>query len=138
MIVKYAPEGGAVQSWTYAPQKVRQSAAEMVEKKFGGDWDEFNKKVLAGNAKARRVLLWHCLRTDHPVYRWEDTPDFAMAEVTVEFEPHELATIRGEIVKSKDIDEDVRASALSALDDIEAAELPKVDSKDDDSTIGAP
>lgn len=137
MIVKYTADGSPGQRWIYAPEKVKQSQAEMVEKKFGGDWDEFNKKVLAGNAKARKVLLWHCLRTDHPVYRWEDTPDFAMSEVTVEFEAHELANLRGVIAKSKDIDDDVRASALAAIDDLEDAELPKADSKSEDVSTGA-
>lgn len=137
MIVKYTADGSPEQRWIYAPEKVKQSQAEMVEKKFGGDWDEFNKKVLAGNAKARKVLLWHCLRTDHPVYRWEDTPDFAMSEVTVEFEAHELASLRGVIAKSKDIDDDVRASALAAIDDLEDAELPKADSKSEDVSTGA-
>ena len=117
MIVSYKPENGSPQTWTYAPAKVKQSEAEMIEKRFGNDWDAFNKAVLGGNSKARKALLWHCLRKDHPVFRWEDVPDFAMAEVTVEFEAQELADIRTALAKSKDLDDDVKASALATIDE---------------------
>lgn len=115
MRVTYSPEDGSPQTWEYIPSKVRQTEAEMLERKAGSSYDEYNKNVLAGYAKARKVLLWHCMRKDHPLYRWEDLPDFAMSEVVVEFDAVELADIRAAIVASK-IDEDDKAQALTMLD----------------------
>lgn len=128
MIVHYKPENGTEQSWDYQPTKVRQSEAEMIEKRAGCDWDAFNKNVLSGQARARKVLLWHCFRKDHPIYRWEDLPDFAMAEVSIEFDAKELVDIRAAVEKSTDISEDVRAGALEVLDS-QIAALPDADPK---------
>lgn len=116
MKVTFAPDGGAVQSWTYEPRKVRQSEAEMMEKRAGLSWDEFNGQLLKGAARPRKVLLWHCLRKDHPVLRWEDVPDFAMAEVTVEFDASELAEVRALVEKSKDASDEDKAALLEVLD----------------------
>lgn len=123
MIIKYTPEDGAAQEWAYAPLKVRQSEAEMIEKRSGMEWDAFNKALLSGNARARKVVLWHCLRKDHPIFRWEDVPDFAMSEVQIEFDAKELGDIRAAVEKSKDMADDIKSEALRVLDE-QLSELP--------------
>lgn len=127
MKVTFAPEGGSPQVWDYVPSKVKQSEAEMLERKAGSSYDEFNKNVLGGYAKARKVLLWHCFRKDHLLYRWEDLPDFAMAEVTVEFDAAELADIRAAVAGAK-IDDSEKAEALAMIDS-QMATLPEPDPK---------
>jgi hypothetical protein len=126
LIVTYRPEGGAVQTWEYKPAKVRQSRAEMIEKRADMSFDEFGKALLAGRSRARRVLLWHCLSTDHPSYRWEDTPDFAMSEFELAFDVEELATLRAGVAGA-DVDVDVKDRALAAIDAqiAEAGGVPK-------------
>lgn len=117
MKVTYSPESGTPTVWDYVPAKVRQSEAEMMERRAGMTWDELQKGILAGSAKCRKVLLWHALRKDHPVLRWEDVPDFLMAEVTVEFDLRETTDIRAAVAASKEISDDVRVSTLEVLDE---------------------
>lgn len=125
MIVKYAPENGPVQTWEYKPKKVRQSQAEMIEKRSSMTFDEFNKALLTGSARPRKVLLWFCYLQQHPVFRFEDVPDFLMDEVTVEFDRAELQDIRAAVVSAKDMPEDVKEQALVVLDEqLAGASLP--------------
>jgi hypothetical protein len=118
MIVTYRPEGGVAQTWPYKPKTVRQSRAEMIEKRSGQTFDEFNKSLMAGNSRARRVLLWHCLTTDHPAYRWEDTPDFMMSELELGFDVEELQSLRATVEALPDTDEAAaaKARALATID----------------------
>jgi hypothetical protein len=115
VIVTYRPEGGPVQSWPYKPKRVRQSRAEMIEKRAEMSFDEFGKALLGGKTRARRVLLWHCLSTDHPTFRWEDTPDFMVSELELSFDAEELQTMRDSIAAA-DAPEDAKAKALATID----------------------
>lgn len=133
MKVTYEDDNGNKTTWDYRPSKIRQTEAELMERKWGGDWDALNKAILSGSAKARRVLLWHAMRKDHPVLRWEDVPDFAMGQVSVEFDAEELADIREAIVKNKSMDDATRNDALAVLDEQIAAE-PAADPKAPESS----
>lgn len=115
MFVTYSPEGDAAQRWEFDPDKVRQSKAEVIEKRFGGNWDKFRAGVQSGDSKARRVLLWHLLSLDHHTLRYEDVPDFCMGELKVEHSRGELLALRGRIEKSSIAAED-RDQMLTALD----------------------
>lgn len=128
MRVTYSPEGGSPQSWDYQPKRVRQSEAEMAEKRAGLSWDEFNKQLLQGAARPRKVLLWMCMRREHPVLRYEDVPDFAMSEVQVEFDAAELGEVRALVEKAKDTSDEDRAALLAVLD-AQIAELGESDPK---------
>lgn len=97
------------------PDDVTQSQAEMVEKRYGRNWDDFLTDVRGGNAKARKVLLWHLLRQMHHTLRYEDTPDFKMGAVVVSFDLEELQIIRDRVMKANLSDED-REAVLTALD----------------------
>lgn len=139
MQVTYTPKGGAPLSWPYKPLDVRQSEAEMMEKRAGGlTWDELNKGILSNKAACRKVLLWHCLRLDHPLMRWEDVPDFAMGELKVEFDTGELAGIREGIEAMPDgVDDNLKAMALKQID-LQLADAPVADPKAQPSESDSP
>lgn len=115
MLVTYTPEDGDAQSWEFKPGRVRASEAEVIERRYGGTWDEFTAGVTAGNMRARRALLWALLRRDHATLRFEDTPDFYADEMTVQFTVAELTDIREKLSAAK-VDPDKREQMLSALD----------------------
>lgn len=83
MHVTYAPEGGDQQSWDWDPKRVRVSEQVIVEKQYGDSWSTFVQGALSGQAAARRVLLWHLIRRDHPAHQLRDTPDFMGFELVV-------------------------------------------------------
>jgi hypothetical protein len=115
MKVTYTPGDGDVQIWDFDPDDVTQSQAELVEKRFGKNWDSFLVDVRSGSARARKVLLWHLLRQTHHTLRFEDTPDFKMGAVKVAHGVDELLEIRARVEKSNLPDED-REGILAALD----------------------
>lgn len=115
MRVIYRPENGeGGGEWEFDPRRVRVSEAEMIERRYGKPWDAFSAGVQAGDSKARRVLLWHLYRTQHPAYRFEDVPDFYTGEVTCEYEAHELAELI-EAIRDAALPEDEKATMLAGL-----------------------
>lgn len=116
MQITYTPEGSTDrQTWSFDHGRVRASAAEMIEKRFGDNWDAFVAGVQSGNMRARRVLLWHLMTQAHPGLKFEDVPDFFADEVKVEFTTAELTAIRARMEKAK-VAEDVRERTLAAID----------------------
>lgn len=120
MIIVYSPEGGDKQQWEFAPGKVRSTEVERIEKRYpGGDdvgyWPTFLADVNKGSVTARRVLLWHLIRRDHPTLRWEDTPDFYADELSVVMSLTELVEIRDRVSRDKAIDAEIREQAIDAL-----------------------
>lgn len=99
MYVTYKPEDGQDKRWEFDPGRVRASKAEMIERRFGENWDNWKIAVQQGNMKARRVLLWHLLTLEHPALRWEDTPDFLDEELDVDHSVAELQEIRDRVAK---------------------------------------
>lgn len=114
MYVTYSPESGDVQRWVF-DGKVRQSKAEMIEKRYGGTFEQWRSAVQAGDSKARRVLLWHLMSQDHPTLRYEDVPDFYVDELVVEFTADELRTIRENVAKAS-LAADEKETMLAMLD----------------------
>lgn len=120
MIVNYAPADGEASEWEFRPRDVPASKAEMIERRAGLRFEEWANEVIAGSAKARRVLLWHLLTLKHPAVRFEDVPDFAYGELTVSHDLSELLVMRSKI-EGAEIEDEVRAMALSEIDaDIDA------------------
>ena len=115
MYVTYRPEDGEEQRWKFDPDKVRASKAEMIEKRFGENWDAWKVAVQQGNMRARRVLLWHLLTLAHSGLRFEDTPDFFAGEMLVEHSVDELRDIRDRVEKRAP-GGDTRDQVLAALD----------------------
>jgi hypothetical protein len=118
VFVTYRPEdqpAEAVQRWEFDPGRIRSVEAELIEKRYGQKFDVWRNDVRVGSAKARRVLLWHLLRRQHPVLRYEDTPDFLMDEVLVEHSVAELVELRDRMAKAT-LDEETRTQISTALD----------------------
>lgn len=115
MHVTYRPEDGEEQRWEFDPSKVRASKAELIEKRYGQNWDKWRADVQSGNMRARRVLLWHLLTQEHHTIRYEDTPDFAVDELLVEHSATELAAFKDRLMKA-DLPEADREQMLVALD----------------------
>ncbi|GGS87673.1 hypothetical protein GCM10010156_52740 [Planobispora rosea] len=115
MFVTYRPEDGAEQKWIFDPRRVRASQAEAIEKRAGEPWDAWLVAVQAGNMRARRVLLWHLLRLDHPALKFEDVPDFYAGELVVEHSVAELTEIRGRVTKAP-LPAAQREQVLAAID----------------------
>lgn len=93
MFVTYAPEDSSEppRMWEFDPKRVRSSEQVIVEKQFGGrSWSEFVAAVMKGSAEARRVLLCHLMRREHPALQLRDVPDFMDCELLVEQSAAEL------------------------------------------------
>lgn len=119
MWVTYKPEdqpAEAAQRWEFNPDRVRTSEAELIEKRYGANWDTWRNDVRAGSARARRVLLWHLIRRKHNTLRYEDTPDFYMDELLVEHSVAELLELKERLAKAKVDDEGMREQMATALD----------------------
>jgi hypothetical protein len=118
MFVTYAPEDpsdGDRQEWTFKPGRVRASEAQVLQRQFGENWDAFALGVQSGDIHARRVLLWHLLRLEHPTLAFKDVPDFFTEELTVEFDSAELVPMR-ERAEKAGLPEEKRQQVLAALD----------------------
>lgn len=115
MHVTYTPEDGDRQEWDFNPGRVRSSEARVLEKVFGENWETFTVGVQSGNIGARRVMLWHLLRLQHPMLRYDDVPDFYTDELVVEFSTAELAPMLDRMRKAN-LPEDKREQVLAALD----------------------
>lgn len=115
MRLTYSPEDGESRSWVFDPKRVRQAQAEVIERRYGENWDRFVYDVQSGSAKARRVLLWHLLSREQHTLRYEDTPDFYMGEVEVIHSVNELNDLRDRILKMN-LSPEEREKALTALD----------------------
>ena len=115
MHITYAPEDGDRQEWDFDAGRIRASVAEMIERRFGGNFDAWAAGVQSGSMKARRVLLWHLISLQHPGLRYEDVDDFFADELVVEYPVKELAEVRDRILKAN-LDEDRREMTLTALD----------------------
>lgn len=115
MHITYTPEDGDRQEWDFDPGRVRASAAEIIERRFGGTWDEFQAGVQGGNIRARRAMLWHLMVQQHASLRLEDVPDFYADELVVQFSVKELTAIRDRLGKAN-LPADKREQAMAAID----------------------
>ena len=115
MHISYKPDDGDEQEWDFDPGRVRASVAEMIERRFGENYDAWQAGIQSGNIKARRVMLWHLLTLEHPRLRFEDVPDFYADELRVQFSVAELTLIRDRLQRAN-LSEDKREQALAAID----------------------
>lgn len=106
MFVQYTPKDGDAQTWDFVPDDVFEDDAELIEKHSGATWDTFLDNLRGGQARARRVLLWHLTRQVHPKLRFEDTPRFRMGELVVEFGAAELRELIDKLAKADVVGEE--------------------------------
>jgi hypothetical protein len=119
MFVTYAPEDpadGDRQEWTFNPRRVRGTEGQVLLRQFGEkSWDVFVQGVRQNDLHARRVLLWHLLRREHPTLKFDLTPDFFPDELTVEFSSDELAELR-DIAASSTMPPETKEQILARFD----------------------
>lgn len=132
MRVTYSPESGDRRTWRFNPGKVPASKGEMIERRYGESWDQWRLAIQTGSIRARRVLLWHLMTTDHPAFRWEDTPDFAADELEVEYDAAELRKQREQVERSGAIPAEDRPGMLAAYDGMIAEAEAKDQAASDD------
>lgn len=116
--VTYAPADGEKREWDFRPGRVKSSVAELIENRAGCTYEEWKQKVLTGDIRARRVLLWHLLWLDHPVLKIEDV-DFYADELDItplleEYEQYRAALAEAPLAPG--FTEEWRVGALASLD----------------------
>lgn len=135
MLLTYRPEGADERSWTFTPERLLSSEAEAIEKVTKMTYAEFGQALVKGSMTARRALLWVFLKREEPNLRHSQV-DIPTGSVSVDYEPHELRAIRDALADNRDLSDEERDAALSALDELiadEVDEAPKAPVSDDDS-----
>lgn len=117
MHVKYTDDSGAVQEWQFTPGRVRASEAQVIERVFGANWEEWTAGVQRGNMRARLVLLWHLFRRDgHQGLRFEAMPDIYADQLDVEYGTEELLAIKAAVEKADTLPAERRETMLAGID----------------------
>jgi hypothetical protein len=116
VFVTYSPADGDEQRWEFHAGEVLAQDAEAIEKAFVDTWDSWLMMVLKGGMRARRVLLWHCIKIQHPSLKFDDLPNFRVDELKVEYDRDELTKIREGIEGQQQLDDNTREVALAWLD----------------------
>lgn len=122
MIITFSPAGEPSHRFEWTPDEVRSDEAELMELKFGDTWDTFNQLLLKGSMRARRVLLWHLQRRDHPTLKFEDV-SFPAGSVHLEFNVDEYQKLRKGAETAAGITDEQREQALKMID----AEIAKAE-----------
>lgn len=117
MFVRWDPEDGSEPKvYDFDPDDVLSKEATAVEKAYGNQsWEVWLNNLRIKEAKARRVLLWHLMRRDHPNLRFEDTPDFRMRQVKVEMSVKELRELMARTEQMK-LSEEAREQMRMAFE----------------------
>lgn len=122
MIVTFDPtdhDRGDKHVWEWDPDRVFADEAEVIEAEWDGKpWDHFVMMAKAGATKARRLLLWHLLRTEHPgqYQNVKDVPRFRTGEITIDQSSKEMLVQRGLLEESPALTDAERKQALTAWD----------------------
>lgn len=91
MHVEWDPENGEDrQTWQFDPEDVGRKEAQLIEKHYGGSYDQWRAGLMTGEINARAVLLWHMLTQVHPKLKFEDVPNFRVRQLTSEMGTSEL------------------------------------------------
>lgn len=112
--------------WLFDPDEVDVGEAERIEAEMGErrDWDDFVQGVIDNKVRARRVLLWHLRRRDHPdaVLAFRDVT-YRMGELKVELGSIEYDKIIESFRENPAVDPDRKAAVLLDLEDDRAKAL---------------
>lgn len=114
----YTPDDGERQEWVYKPGKLRAGDAELLERRTNMSWGDFNQALARGSILPRRALLWYFLRQTHATLRFEDV-DFALDELSLEFDRQEWAAIRQQVEEAKlpeGTPDEMRETVLADID----------------------
>lgn len=135
MLLTYTPEGADERTWVYDPSKLMSSEAAAIEKVTEQTYAEFGVALMKGSAGCRRALLWVLLKREEPTLRIAQV-DPPTGSLTLEFEAHELISMRDQVAKSSSLNDDERATALSGLDELigDATPAPKAKPSADETS----
>jgi hypothetical protein len=135
MFMDYRPDGGELQRFEWRPGRIKSSDAAMLERtytKLAGEkrtYDQFKSDVVQGSAVARRVLLHHLIRQQHPQSRIEDIDPYD-DEMTLLFSRSELEQMRDEAEKTNAIPAADKDALLAKLaEEIETAPESEAEGK---------
>lgn len=135
MLLNYTPEGADKQVFTFVPAKLMSSEAEAIEKVTHMTYVEFQQALVDGSMAARRALLWVFKKRTEPMLQFSQI-DFPAGAVEMEWEQHELKTMRDEAMVSRTLTDEERIALLSQLDEQivdDEVEAPKVIASSDAS-----
>jgi hypothetical protein len=91
MHVEWDPESGEdKQTWQFDSGDVTRKQATLIEKHYGGSYDQWLAGLMGGQIQARTVLLWYMLLQVHSNIKFEDIPDFRVRQLTVQMGVTEL------------------------------------------------
>lgn len=128
MHVTYSPKNtqqdGDPREWDIDLGDIPSTAAELIESHFGGTWLQFEDSLRKGGTLAKRLLLWHLMRTDHPRQHanLKDVPDFTHRELKIEASSAELYELRAAASKSSQWKTVAEKEAALKQVDVEIAE----------------
>lgn len=116
MYLTYQPEGSEEpQEFTFIPDDTNTFDSEAIESATSWTWEEFLMNLRKGSTKARRVLLWVCLRRVHRGLQLRDV-SFQQKEVKLEYDVNEMVQLREGVLESPDQPGIDKALILAAMD----------------------
>lgn len=120
--VTYTGEGASRDEpkvWLFDPDEVDVAEAERIEAELGASraWDDFVEGVLDNKVRARRVLLWHLRRRDHPdaVIAFRDVT-YRMGELKVELGSIEYDKIIESLRENPAVEAERKAAVIADLE----------------------
>lgn len=117
MYLTYKPEGSPEeQEFIFIPEDTNTFDSEAIESATNWTWEEFLMNLRKGSTRARRVLLWVCLRRVHRGLQLRDV-NFSQKEVTLEYDKEEMKTLRQGVSEAPDqpgMDKDLILAAMDA------------------------
>jgi hypothetical protein len=112
-----------VHEWEIDTTDVLESEAERIEREYRrqtkdrtATYDQWQMGVFSGESPARRVLLWHLMREQHPMLRIDDLPDFRRKALQCEYSRAELERMRDNMAEAPGVDDVQREQALAIID----------------------
>lgn len=121
MFVTYTPEDGDKHVWEFKPGRVKPSEMSIMEKRTTQRWSEWLSDLKKGPGPARRALIWHLMRRDGHVIRWEDVEPLD-DEILIEQSVSELLENQAAYIKAGGPDLDPDAPYVLAMFERELAE----------------
>jgi len=109
VLVTWDPEDGSEkQTWDFDPGDVKYSRIKQIEAHYGGTWDAWKIGLMAGEMKARGILLWYMMTQVHPKLSYRDLPDFRARQLTVDMGTRELLDLKKRVEKMRGLSDEQR------------------------------
>lgn len=101
MLFTYTQEGAETKSWEFAPQKLMNVEAEVIERHTGMTFGQWSDAVGNSSMLALHGLLFVMLKREIPTLKWDDV-QFSLSEIAFEYSEDEKAEIRGVLHAKRD------------------------------------